>query len=91
VALVARRGAGGVEVELSPSTTGAPLPAEPLVTLRRERPDRTGLDADVALVRDGARWRASVPLPLAGRWRLVARAGEADAFVERVFALEAAP
>lgn len=91
VALVARRSADGAEIELTASSAGAPLPADPVVSLRRERPERTDLDVDIPLVRDGERWRASVPLPLAGRWRLVARAGDANAFAERTFALEVAP
>jgi nitrogen fixation protein FixH len=91
VALVARRSAGGAEVEIEPITKREPLPADAIVTLRRERPDRTGLDADIPLRREGERWSARVPLPIAGRWRLIARAGDADVFAEREFALEVAP
>jgi len=91
VALVARADAGGAEVEIAPSTRGAPLPEDALVSLRRERPDRTGLDREVPVRRDGARWIARVPLPLPGRWRLIARAGDAEAFAERELALEVAP
>jgi len=89
--LRARRSAGGVRVELSPATSGEPLPSRLEVRLRRERPDRSDLDAEVALAQDGARWVADVPLPLAGRWLLVARAGDRSAWVERTFALELPP
>ncbi len=91
IALVARRSVGGAEVELAPTSARDPLPADIVVSLRRERPDRTGLDAPIPLARDGERWRGHVPLPLPGRWRLVARAGDVEAWVEREFALEAAP
>jgi len=89
--LRAQRSAGGVRVELSPASSGAPLPSPLDVRLRRERPDRSDLDADLALVPDGARWVADVPLPLGGRWLLVAHAGDRSAWVERTFALELPP
>ena len=89
--LRAERSASGVHVELLPKSAGAPLPTALDVRLRRERPERTDFDADVALEPAGGRWIADVPLPLAGRWILVARAGDADAWVERTFALEVTP
>lgn len=91
VSLVARRSHGGAEIELEPTSAREPLPDDVVVSLRRERPERTGLDEEIPLERDGARWRAHVALPLPGRWLLVARAGDGDAFVEREFALEQAP
>ncbi|HTO68295.1 MAG TPA: FixH family protein [Myxococcota bacterium] len=89
--LRAARSADGVRVELAPRSSGEPLPHDLDVRLRRERPERSDLDADLALAPDGARWVADVPLPLAGRWLLVARAGGADAWVERTYALELPP
>ena len=91
IALVAERSEGGAVVVLAPRSARDPLPADVVVSLRRERPERTGLDEAIPLVRDGERWRGHVPLPLPGRWLLVARAGDADAWVEREFALEVAP
>ena len=91
VALRAERRAGGVRVELLPTSAGAPLPSPLEVGLRRERPERADLDADLALSRDGAAWVADVPLPLVGRWLLVARAGDSEAWVERRFVLEVGP
>jgi len=89
--LHAEKRAGGVRVELVPTSSGAPLPTPLEVGLRRERPDRADFDAELALAPDGAGWVADVPLPLAGRWLLVARAGDAEAWVERRFALEVPP
>jgi nitrogen fixation protein FixH len=89
--LRAERSASGVRVELLAKTARDPLPARLEVRLRRERPERADFDADLALEPSGAGWIADVPLPLAGRWLLVARAGDADAFVERTFALEVTP
>ena len=79
--LRARRVRGGVEVEMRANGAGESLP----VRLRRERPERSDFDADVPL--DDS-LHAVVPLPLAGRWLLIARAGDDSAFVERVFAVE---
>ncbi len=79
----------GVRVELEPSTRNAPLPADLQLRLRRERPERADLDAEIALSRDGDRWIADVPLPAPGRWRLLARAGNADVWVERSFVVDA--
>lgn len=91
IALVAQRADGGAWVEVATTSAGDPWPADVAVSLRRERPERTGLDEPIPLEREGERWRAHVPLPLPGRWRLVARAGNDDAFVEREFALELTP
>ncbi len=88
VSLRASRSSTGVHVELEPSTTSRPLPEDIELRLRRERPDRSDLDAEIALVRRDGRWLGDVPLPEPGRWRLVARAGAGDVFVERSFALE---
>jgi nitrogen fixation protein FixH len=74
VALSARRNADGAWVELAPTSAGEPLPADLVVSLRRERPERTGMDAEIPLERDGERWRAQVPLPLPGRWIVEGRA-----------------
>jgi len=82
---------GGVRVSLAPTTRGAPLSEAVGASLRRERPGRVDFDMDVALTRSGARWLAVVPLPLEGHWVLHARAGDAEAFAERDFALERAP
>ena len=91
LALRAERFPGGVHVELVPTSSGEPLPTPLEVGLRRERPDRADLDGDLALAPSGTSWVADVPLPIAGRWLLVARAGDAHAWVERRFALEVPP
>jgi nitrogen fixation protein FixH len=91
VELHAERTASGVHVELLPKSARDPLPTPLDVRLRRERPERTDFDADLALEPSGSRWVADVPLPLGGRWLLVAHAGDADAWVERTFALEVTP
>jgi len=83
--------AGGARVELLPATSAAPLPSRLELHLRRERPDRSDLDAELPLRPEGSHWVADVPLPLAGRWLLVARAGDRSAWVERRFALEQPP
>ncbi|MFI5315602.1 MAG: FixH family protein [Myxococcota bacterium] len=88
--LRAERDSQGVRVELRPRSAGDPLPTPIAVSLRRERPGRTDFDADIALQPAGDRWIADVPLPLAGRWILLARAGDAEAWVERAFSLEVA-
>ena len=89
--LRAERSPSGVRVELLPTSSRDPLPTPIGVSLRRERLERTDLDSDIPLQASGDRWVAEVPLPLAGRWILLARAGTADAWVERSFALEVAP
>jgi len=88
VLLRAERTPSGVRVELAPSTSSRPLPEDVELRLRRERPDRADLDAEIPLVHHDGRWTAEVPLPAPGRWRLLARAGAGDAFIERSFALE---
>jgi len=89
--LEAQRVGDELRVTLTPTTRGAPLPEKVVASLRRERPGRTDFDVDVPLVRAGPQWLAAVPLPLAGRWRLHARAGDAEAYVERDFELERRP
>jgi hypothetical protein len=89
--LRARRSAEGARVELVPETSGESLPGDLALSLRRERPERSDFDGDVALRNEGGRWIADVPLPLPGRWLLVARAGDSQAWVEREFALEVTP
>lgn len=89
--LHADRSAGGVRIELRPSSSREPLPAGLDVRLRRERAERADFDAELALEPRGDAWVAEVPLPLPGRWLLVARAGDGDAWVERTFAVEVAP
>jgi nitrogen fixation protein FixH len=89
--LRAERRSDGVRVEIRPTSSGAPLPESLDVRLRRERPERIDFDADVALEPSGDLWTAMIPLPLAGRWILVARAGDDAAWVEREFALEVTP
>jgi nitrogen fixation protein FixH len=91
VSLVAERTATGVRVALVPATTGRPLPDDVVVRLRRERPERADLDAEIALERVDGRWTADVPLPASGRWKLLARAGSGDVWIERSFALVVAP
>lgn len=91
VSLVAERTSTGVRVELAPETTSRPLPDDVELRLRRERPERADLDAEIALVRVNGRWTAEVPLPAPGRWRLLARAGARDVWIERSFALELSP
>ena len=91
IELRAERRPNGVHVELAPASSREPLPKSLDVRLRRERPEREDFDADVALEARGGRWTAEIPLPLAGRWLLVARAGDGDAWVEREFALDVAP
>jgi nitrogen fixation protein FixH len=88
VELRAERRASGVHVELVPKSDRDPLPAAPEVTLRRERPERSDLDADVPVDRSRRGYGADVALPLPGRWTLVARVGDDSAFVERRFALD---
>jgi len=91
VTLVAQRTSTGVRVALAPATTRRPLPDDVVLRLRRERPERADLDAEIALVRSGDSWTADVPLPAPGRWRLLARAGAGDVWIERSFALEVPP
>lgn len=91
VSLVAERTSTGVRVELAPATTRRPLPEDVVVRLRRERPERADLDAEIALERVDGRFRAEVPLPAPGRWRLLARAGAGDVWIERSFALVVPP
>jgi nitrogen fixation protein FixH len=91
IELRAERRPDGVHVELSPSSSREPLPKSLDVRLRRERPERGDFDAEVALEARSGRWTAEIPLPLAGRWLLVARAGDGDAWVEREFALDVPP
>jgi len=91
VSLRASRTSTGVRVELAPATSSWPLPEKLELRLRRERPDRADLDTEIALVRSGGHWTAEVPLPAPGRWRLLARAGAGDVWVERSFALEMPP
>lgn len=88
VSLRAERTHDGVRVELTPATRGRPLATDLELRLRRERPDRADLDAEIALLQSDGRWTADVPLPAPGRWRLLARAGAGDVFVERSFTLE---
>jgi hypothetical protein len=88
VSLRAERTATGARVELAPATTDRPLPDDIELRLRRERPDRADLDAEIPLVHSDGRWRADVPLPAPGRWRLLARAGAGEVWIERSFELE---
>jgi nitrogen fixation protein FixH len=80
-------GAWSVEVELRDGA-GRRIPAQRVV-VRRERPAEGGFDADFALEDGGAGWRGRVPLPLPGRWRLVATADLEGASLRRVFELDA--
>lgn len=89
VSLRASATGSGVHVELEPSTVGMPLPADLQLRLRRERPERADLDVEIPLSRSGDRWIADVPLPAPGRWRLLARAGSPEVWVERSFVVEA--
>lgn len=79
--------AGGVEVDAALlDATGGAVVAD-RVLARRERPAEGGLDAEVALVRAGDRYRGVVPLPRSGRWRLSVRAEREGVVVERSLAL----
>ena len=89
--LDAERVADGVRVTVTPLTRGVPLSGEVVASVRRERPGRADFDADVPLTRAGESWVGTVILPLEGHWRLHARAGDSEAFLERDFALERAP
>jgi nitrogen fixation protein FixH len=80
-----------VHVEISPESSREPLPQSLDVRLRRERPERGDFDADIALAARDGLWTAEIPLPLVGRWILVARAGDGFAWVERAFALDVPP
>lgn len=76
----------GVEVELRDEAGHSVLADQ--VSVRRERPAQGGFDADFALRATGEGWRGSVPLPLPGRWRLVATAEFGDALLRRVFEVD---
>lgn len=89
--LRARRSAGGARVEVVPETSGESLPADLEVALRVERPERSDFDGDVAVRTEAGRWLADVALPLPGRWLLIARAGDGQAWVEREFSVEVTP
>lgn len=91
VSLSAERTATGVRVSLAPATTRSPLPDDLVLRLRRERPERSDLDAEIPLEHAQGRWTAEVPLPAAGRWRLLARAGAGEVWIERSFGLEVSP
>lgn len=89
-------------VEARPTAAGTALalalrgpdgrPARPdRVRVRRERPAQGGFDEDFALAPADGRWRGEIPLPLPGRWLLVARAELGDAAVERRVEVERAP
>ena len=54
----------------------------------RERPAQGGFDEDFELERRTGEFTGRVPLPLAGRWRLVATAQVGDSSLRRVFSLE---
>jgi nitrogen fixation protein FixH len=87
--LVAREAPGAVDVRVE--VLGAATATAGNVVVRRVRPAEGGLDADFALEPDGAAFRGRVPLPRAGRWRLVARAEVAGRRIERGFALWSGP
>jgi nitrogen fixation protein FixH len=63
---------GGVDVTLRLRDAGGRPVAADTATLRRERPTRGGYDADFTLQREGDAWRGAIPLPLHGRWQLLA-------------------
>jgi len=67
--------------------SGARVPAES-VTLRRERPAEGGHDREIAMRSDGGAYAADVPLPLPGRWTLVANAVVNGVHLERAFSVE---
>jgi len=89
VALRVERSAAGVRVELVPASAREPLPDDIELRLRRERPERADLDAEIPLARENGRWLGEVALPSPGRWQLRARLGAADVWIERRFELEA--
>jgi len=70
--------------------SGAALAAE-RVQLRRERPTQGGFDAAIEASASGDAWSAVVPLPLAGRWIVEARAERGTERVVRRIVVEAAP
>jgi nitrogen fixation protein FixH len=88
LSLSTRPTAGGVAVTLRiRDAAGTPVQATSAV-LRRERPSQGGYDAVFPLTPANDGFAATVPLPLPGRWHLVASAEVAGASLERSFALE---
>jgi nitrogen fixation protein FixH len=83
-----REAPGGVAVDVSVTGAGgAPTSAESVV-VRRVRPAEGGFDEDFELERRGEGFAGGIPLPLRGRWRLVATAQVDGAVLRRVFSLE---
>lgn len=86
---VATRETGtGVRVEARIAAPGEPTnagagPDALQVSVRRLRPAESGYDADFALAPGSGGFSADVPLPLAGRWRLVVTAERGDALLRR--------
>lgn len=89
VALETTRTAGGARVRITVSSSHGPLPSDLRVAVRRERPTASGYDEEYALAVDGDAFAGDIPLPLPGRWHLVAIVASGDARGERRFAMEA--
>ena len=82
-----RAAARGLVIEIEPSlrddsalvqvslhaSEGAQVPRAERVRVRRERPTQGGFDQEFELERHGDTFAGEIPLPLPGRWHLVAR------------------
>jgi nitrogen fixation protein FixH len=84
-----------LQLEVQPAADGVQVAAEVLdadgaavgvdrLVVRRERPAEGGFDADFELPGQQGRHAGAIPLPRAGRWRLVVTAEHADARLRRV-------
>jgi len=87
LAVVTLPRAGGVAVDAAMLDAAGRNVAVERMVVRRERPAEGGLDAEVALVREGDRFRGDIALPRGGRWQLVVRAEHDGAVVERRLAI----
>jgi nitrogen fixation protein FixH len=82
---------GGVRVSARlRGANGDVLAAERVLALR-ERPNQGGFDTAIEATRVGDGWTAFVPLPLAGRWIVEARAERGGETAVRRLPVEAAP
>ena len=88
IALGARPAPDGVALRVAVTDAdGAPAAARRVV-VRRERPAEGGFDADFELEPRGEGFAGHIPLPLRGRWRLVATAEVEGAPLRKVFSFE---
>lgn len=88
IALETAPAEGGVAVRVRVTRGGGRAAEAERVVVRRERPTQGGLDADLPLERgpQGV-FTGRVPVPRAGRWRLVATATVEGVEVRRAFPL----